>query len=62
MKLEEKSINMGFLSKIFYHTGKASATRPITSIFVGLVLVLVGAIGFVNFQSTVSDDNKLVAI
>ena len=45
---------MGLLGKIFYTTGKASATRPWTSIFIGLVIVAIGSIGFVNFRSTVS--------
>jgi len=52
---------MGFLGKIFYNTGKASATRPWTSIFIGLIIVLVGSLGFINFQSTVSagsDDTR----
>ena len=45
---------MGLIGKIFYKTGKASATRPWTSIFIGLVIVAIGCIGFVNWQSTVS--------
>ena len=45
---------MGFLGKVFYNTGKSSATRPVTSICIGIIIVLVGAIGFINFQSTVS--------
>lgn len=45
---------MGLLGKIFYKTGKASATRPWTSIFIGLVIVCIGSLGFINFQSTVS--------
>ena len=43
---------MGLLGKMFYHTGKASATRPVTSIFIGLIIVAIGSIGFINFQST----------
>lgn len=45
---------MGLLSKLFYKTGKSSATRPWTSIFIGLVIVAVGSIGFINSQTTVS--------
>ena len=45
---------MGFIGKVFYTTGKASATRPWTSIFIGLVICGIGGIGFVNWQSTVS--------
>jgi len=45
---------MGFLGKVFYKTGKASASRPWTSIFIGLVIVAIGTLGFINFQSTVS--------
>ena len=45
---------MGLLGKIFYSTGKASATRPWTSIFIGLVIACIGSLGFLNMQSTVS--------
>ena len=45
---------MGLLGNIFYTTGKASATRPWTSIFIGLVITMIGSVGFLNFQSTVS--------
>ncbi len=52
---------MGVLGNIFYTTGKASATRPWTSIFIGLVITMIGSIGFLNFQSTVSDhSNRLM--
>ena len=40
---------MSFISNTFYHTGKASARRPITSIFIGLIITLIGCLGFVNF-------------
>lgn len=43
---------MGLLGNIFYTTGKASATRPWTSIFIGLVITMIGSIGFINFRST----------
>lgn len=52
---------MGFLGKVFYSTGKASATRPWTSIFIGVIIVLVGSLGFINFQSTVSASKRTVA-
>ena len=45
---------MGLLGKLFYKTGKASATRPLTSIFIGLVFTCIGSLGFINFRSTVS--------
>ena len=40
---------MGLLGKVFYQTGKASATRPWTSIFIGCILVLIGSLGFINY-------------
>lgn len=43
---------MGLIRNLFYHTGKASATRPWTSIFIGLIIVCIGSMGFYNFQST----------
>ena len=46
---------MGLLSNIFYHSGKASANRPCASIFIGALVCAIGAIGFVNYRSTVSD-------
>ena len=49
---------MGYLSRIFYHTGKASANRPWTSIFIGMVIIMVGSIGFINYQKT-SDPQAL---
>ena len=52
---------MGLLGKIFYSTGKASATRPWTSIFIGLIIIAVGSLGFINFQSTVSAKATLQA-
>lgn len=45
---------MGLLGKVFYNTGKASATRPWTSIFIGLVIACIGSLGFLNMRSTVS--------
>ncbi len=50
----KRKTNMGLLGNIFYTTGKASATRPWTSIFIGLVITMIGSVGFLNFQSTVS--------
>ena len=43
---------MGLLAKAFYNTGKWSASRPWASIFMGLIIVAIGSLGFVNFQST----------
>ena len=40
---------MALIGKLFYRTGKASATRPYTSIFIGMVIVLIGSLGFLNF-------------
>ena len=45
---------MGLLDKTFYHAGKASAQRPCTSILIGVLITAIGAIGFVNYRSTVS--------
>ena len=45
---------MGILDKTFYHAGKASAQRPCTSILIGVLITAMGAIGFVNYRSTVS--------
>jgi len=43
---------MSFVAQVFYHTGKASATRPVTSIFIGLIITMIGTLGFINWQST----------
>ena len=51
---------MGLLGKMFYHTGRASATRPVTSIFIGIVIIAIGSIGFINFQSTVSISTSFI--
>ena len=59
---QAKTSTMGLLGKIFYKTGKASATRPWTSIFIGLVIVCIGSLGFVNFQSTVSSLETLLSL
>lgn len=45
---------MSVIANIFYHTGKASARRPVTSIFIGLILTLIGCLGFINYRATVS--------
>ena len=46
---------MGCLAKTFYHTGKWTASRPFTAIFIGIISVMIGAFGFVNFSATVSN-------
>ena len=45
---------MGSLRNCFYVTGKASARRPWTSIWIGIIIVAIGSLGFINMQSTVS--------
>lgn len=45
---------MGFIGKVFAKQGALSARYPCTSIFIGLILVAFGSLGFVNYQSTVS--------
>ena len=45
---------MGFIGKVFAKQGSLSARYPCTSIFIGLILVAFGSLGFVNYQSTVS--------
>ena len=45
---------MGSLRDCFYVTGKASARRPWTSIWIGIIIVAIGSLGFINMQSTVS--------
>lgn len=39
---------MGFVGKAFYHYGLWSARKPITSIFIGIIFITVGSIGFIN--------------
>lgn|ERR1719223_1099618 len=43
---------MSFIADVFYVTGKASARRPWTSIFIGIMIAMVGCLGFFNAQST----------
>jgi hypothetical protein len=45
---------MGWIGKLFAKQGELSARNPWTSIFIGLILITFGTLGFVNFQSTVS--------
>ena len=46
---------MGCLAKTFYHLGKWTASRPITNIFIGCIIIMIGTFGFINFQATVSN-------
>jgi hypothetical protein len=44
---------MGIIAKAFYKYGLWSARKPITSIFIGLIFIMIGSIGFINSQTTV---------
>jgi hypothetical protein len=39
---------MGYLAEGFYRWGLWSARRPLTSILIGVVIVIVGFVGFIN--------------
>jgi len=43
---------MGYVSELFYKWGYWSASRPLTSIFIGLTIVILGMTGFINSQTT----------
>ena len=45
---------MGYLGKVFYTYGLWSAKKPFSAIFIGVVLIMIGSIGFLNMQATVS--------
>ena len=45
---------MGCLAKTFYVLGKWTASRPVTNIFIGCIIIMIGTFGFINFQATVS--------
>ena len=45
---------MGCLAKTFYLLGKWTASRPLTNIFIGCIIIMIGTFGFINFQATVS--------
>lgn len=49
---------MGHLGNLFYKLGYATASRPGTTCFIGLLILMIGAIGFVNEQLT-SDPQEL---
>jgi hypothetical protein len=40
---------MGFVGKLFAKQGELSASNPCTSIFLGLIIVAIGCVGFINF-------------
>jgi hypothetical protein len=44
---------MGIIGKAFYNYGLWSARKPVTSIFIGIIVILIGTIGFINKQTTV---------
>lgn len=39
---------MGIIGKAFYSYGLWAARKPVTSIFIGLMFIMVGSIGFIN--------------
>jgi hypothetical protein len=45
---------MGYLANGFYKWGLWSASRPFTSIFIGAMVIMIGTVGFLNSQTTVS--------
>lgn len=45
---------MGYVGDIFFKWGFWAAGRPLVSIFIGLVIVIIGTTGFINSQTTVS--------
>ena len=45
---------MGCLAKTFYVAGKWTSSRPWTNIFIGTIIIMIGAFGFINFRATVS--------
>lgn len=45
---------MGYLAEGFYKWGLWSARRPLTSILMGVVVIIIGFCGFLNSQTTVS--------
>jgi hypothetical protein len=53
---------MGFIGKLFAKQGELSATHPCTSIFLGVICILIGVFGFINFQSTVSLPSHKLAL
>ena len=44
---------MGYLAQGFYKWGLWSASRPFASIFIGILVVTIGTVGFLNSQTTV---------
>jgi hypothetical protein len=50
---------MGYLADGFYKYGLWAATRPLTAIFIGVVFVVIGFVGFINSQTTVRTDLTL---
>jgi len=45
-------IIMGFIGKAFYAYGLWAAKKPFTAIFIGILVVVIGAVGFLNEQTT----------
>lgn len=39
---------MGIIGKAFYNYGLWSARKPVTAIFIGIVFIMIGSIGFIN--------------
>lgn len=53
---------MGLIGKGFYHYGRWAAERPLTAIFLGLCIISIGAVGFINIQTTVSSSYSADAL
>jgi hypothetical protein len=43
---------MGYIGEFFYHYGLWSAKRPLISILIGTLFVIIGFCGFINSQTT----------
>ena len=40
---------MGLIGKLFYNYGYWAASRPIDTVFIGLVFATIGCVGLINF-------------
>jgi hypothetical protein len=45
---------MGFIGKVFYKYGLWAARNPFSAIFMGITVIMIGSLGFINSQTTVS--------
>ena len=52
---------MGLVEDLFYKIGKTAAFRPYSSICIGLIIIAVGSIGFINYESTFDPVEMFIA-